>query len=54
MPRLVHGVRHENSGLDAKLGGGEPRAVWVVENDRPVSVREDAPEDLALVHSAVR
>ena len=51
---LAHGVLHENSGLDAKLGGREPRAVCVVENDRPVPVREDAPEDLPLVHSAVR
>ena len=40
---LAHGVLHENSGLDAKLGGREPRAVCVVENDRPVSVREDVP-----------
>ena len=51
---LAHGVLHENSGLDAKLGGREPRAVCVVENDRPVPVRKDAPEDLPLVHSAVR
>ncbi len=51
---LAHGVLHENSGLDAKLGGREPRAVCVVENDRPVAVRDDAPEDLPLVHAAVR
>ena len=51
---LARGVLHENSGLDAMLGGRELRAVCVVENDRPVSVREDAPEDLPLVHSAVR
>ena len=51
---LAHGVLHENSGLDAKLGGREPRAVRVVENDRPVAVRPDAPEDLPLVHAAVR
>lgn len=51
---LAHGVLHENSGLDAKLGGREPRAVCVVENDRPVAVREDAAEDLPLVHAAVR
>ena len=51
---LAHGVLHENSGLDAKLGGREPRAVCVVENDRPVEVREGAAEDLPLVHAAVR
>ena len=51
---LAHGVLHENSGLDAKLGGREPRAVCVVENDRPVEVREGTAEDLPLVHSAVR
>ena len=51
---LAHGVLHENSGMDAKLGGLEPRAVCVVENDRPVAVRQDASEDLPLVHAAVR
>ena len=49
---LAHGVLHENSGLDAKLGGREPRAVFVAENDRPVKVKKDT--DLPLVHSAVK
>ena len=41
---LAHGVLHDNSGMDAKLGGRERRAVCVGENDRPVPVKEDAPQ----------
>ena len=49
---LAHSVLHANSGLDATLGGREPRAVCVVENDRPV--RQDVSEDLPLVRDLRR
>lgn len=55
--KLPHGVLHENSGLDATLGGREPRAVYITENDRPVKTHDPRdprdPRDLPLVHSAI-
>ena len=51
---LAHGVLHDNSGMDAKLGGRERRAVCVGGERQAGPGQRGRAANLPLVHAAVR